>query len=158
MQDTLKQSGFTDIRIVPDSFFVQAKDKGGNPIAMLIGPNSVTELVDAVHGPAAAGTGNNPFVANAGADMMSSKLVGATVHNQTNQSIGTVHDVAMTNGRVQAYVLDVGGFLGMGDHYVAVAPTALNLGYAQGGKAVTVTMNTTQAELRAAPEFKYNNG
>ena len=34
--------GFTDVKVVPDSFLVSAKDKQGYPVTMLIGPNSLT--------------------------------------------------------------------------------------------------------------------
>ena len=105
-----------------------------------------------------AGQNGSPFVANAGADMLSSKLIGTDVHNSTNQDIGTIKDVAVKDGRVQAYVLSVGGFLGMGEHYVAVAPRALTIGYDANTRAIHGTMNVTQAELRAAPAFQYANG
>ena len=161
MTQSLQKSGFTDVKVVPDSFFVQAKDKSGNPVSMLISPNSVTELVDAANQGNASAPGSQagtPFVSNAGGDMLSSKLIGTDVHNATNQDIGTIKDVAVKSGRVQAYVLSVGGFLGMGDHYVAVSPQALTINYDTNSKAPHATMNTTEAQLRAAPAFQYANG
>ncbi len=32
----LQKSGFTDIKIVPDSFLVQAKDQSGNPVTLFL--------------------------------------------------------------------------------------------------------------------------
>ena len=40
----LQQSGFTNVKIMPESFLVQAKDKSGNPVTMFIGPNSFDEV------------------------------------------------------------------------------------------------------------------
>jgi len=40
----LSQAGFTDIKIMPRSFLVQAKDRDGNPVFMAVTPNSVTAL------------------------------------------------------------------------------------------------------------------
>jgi hypothetical protein len=40
----LKQGGFTDIHIVPGSFVVHARDPNGNPVAMLITPNSMAAV------------------------------------------------------------------------------------------------------------------
>ncbi len=40
----LSQAGFTDIHIMPRSFVVHAKDRSGNPVEMLITPNSLTEV------------------------------------------------------------------------------------------------------------------
>jgi sporulation protein YlmC with PRC-barrel domain len=51
-----------------------------------------------------------------------SKLVGVNVYNEANEKIGDISDVILgKSGRVENVVLGVGGFLGMGEHYVAVA-------------------------------------
>jgi sporulation protein YlmC with PRC-barrel domain len=51
-----------------------------------------------------------------------SKLVGVNVYNEANEKIGDINDVILgKSGRVETVVLGVGGFLGMGEHYVAVA-------------------------------------
>lgn len=56
MRTTLQQSGFTDVKIVPDSFLVRAKDKSGSPVTMFIGPDSVTEVLGGTAGKGATGT------------------------------------------------------------------------------------------------------
>jgi sporulation protein YlmC with PRC-barrel domain len=51
-----------------------------------------------------------------------SKLVGVNVYNEANEKIGDINEVILDkSGRVANVVLGVGGFLGMGEHYVAVA-------------------------------------
>jgi sporulation protein YlmC with PRC-barrel domain len=51
-----------------------------------------------------------------------SKLVGINVYNDANEKIGDINDVILDkSGKVENVVLGVGGFLGMGEHYVAVA-------------------------------------
>ncbi len=40
----LEQAGFTDIQLMPSSFLVRAKDKDGNPMMMVINPDSVTAV------------------------------------------------------------------------------------------------------------------
>jgi hypothetical protein len=40
--EALTDQGFSDVKVVPDSFLVSAKDKQGYPVTMLIGPNSLT--------------------------------------------------------------------------------------------------------------------
>ncbi len=42
IQTDLSQAGFTDIKMMPESFLVRAKDKRGNPVMMVINPDSVT--------------------------------------------------------------------------------------------------------------------
>ncbi|MBV9735327.1 MAG: PRC-barrel domain-containing protein [Acidisphaera sp.] len=51
----------------------------------------------------------------------SSRIVGANVYNDSNQSIGTVNDLIVgDDGKVTTAVISVGGFLGIGSKLVAV--------------------------------------
>jgi sporulation protein YlmC with PRC-barrel domain len=50
-----------------------------------------------------------------------SKMLGSTVYDMQNRSIGKVQDLILeTSGRVDEVVIDVGSFLGMGGKDVAV--------------------------------------
>ena len=50
-----------------------------------------------------------------------SKLVGLNVYNDSNESIGSVNDMLTDkSGDIKAVVIGVGGFLGIGEHLVAV--------------------------------------
>jgi sporulation protein YlmC with PRC-barrel domain len=50
-----------------------------------------------------------------------SKLVGLSVYNDNNESLGSINDLLTDkNGEIKAVVLGVGGFLGVGEHLVAV--------------------------------------
>jgi hypothetical protein len=44
IHDELVSRGFREVRVVPQSFLISAKDQNGNPVMMLIGPNSMTVL------------------------------------------------------------------------------------------------------------------
>jgi len=109
----------------------------------------------------AATTGSAPssaptFARVSNDEMFSSKLKGLNVYNQNNESIGEISDIAITkDNQVQALIISVGGFLGMGEHYVAVAPSSVQVMYDQANKKWKATMNTTKEALKAAPEFKY---
>lgn len=37
----LQKDGFTDVHVIPDSFLVHAQNKEGQPVVMIINPNSV---------------------------------------------------------------------------------------------------------------------
>jgi hypothetical protein len=51
----------------------------------------------------------------------SSRIVGATVYNDSNQSIGTIDDLIVgQDGKIATAVLSVGGFLGIGSKLVRV--------------------------------------
>ena len=50
-----------------------------------------------------------------------SKLDGVNIYNNANEKIGEISDVLIDhNGKAMAIVVDVGGFLGMGEHRVAL--------------------------------------
>jgi sporulation protein YlmC with PRC-barrel domain len=54
-------------------------------------------------------------------DWRTSKVVGLSVYNDNNESIGSINDLLTDrNGSIKAVVLGVGGFLGVGAHLVAV--------------------------------------
>jgi hypothetical protein len=48
LQDQLTKAGYTSVKVTPSSFFVQAKDKKGNAVVMVIGPDSFTEVTDLI--------------------------------------------------------------------------------------------------------------
>jgi sporulation protein YlmC with PRC-barrel domain len=50
-----------------------------------------------------------------------SKLVGLNVYNDNNEKIGSINDMLTDkSGDIKAVVIGVGGFLGIGEHLVAV--------------------------------------
>src|ERR1700755_591155 len=57
-------------------------------------------------------------------EMFSSKLKGLSVTNQKDETIGEISDIAIKNHEIDALILSVGGFLGMGERYVAVSPAS----------------------------------
>ena len=53
------------------------------------------------------------------------RLLGSTY--KADQDIGPIEDIAFDADGVKAYIVGVDGFPGLGDHYVAVRPSALNV-------------------------------
>lgn len=54
-------------------------------------------------------------------EVRASKMIGSTVYDLQNRDIGKVKDLVLNkDGKIDAVVLDVGTFLGMGGRYVAV--------------------------------------
>ncbi|MGQ0684685.1 PRC-barrel domain-containing protein [Bradyrhizobium sp.] len=50
-----------------------------------------------------------------------SKMVGLSVYNEKNESVGSINDMLTDkNGKIVAVVIGVGGFLGVGEHLVAI--------------------------------------
>jgi hypothetical protein len=88
-------------------------------------------------------------------EMFSSKLKGLSVTNQKDETVGEITDLAIKNHEVDALILSVGGFLGMGEHYVAVSPSSVSVRYDSKNDKWLASMNTTKDALKSAPEFKY---
>jgi sporulation protein YlmC with PRC-barrel domain len=88
-------------------------------------------------------------------EMFSSKLKGLNVYNQKDESVGEITDLAIKGNQVEALILSVGGFLGRGEHYVAVSPASVSVKRDAKNDKWVATMNTTKDALKAAPEFKY---
>ena len=83
-----------------------------------------------------------------------SKVVGSSVVNEANETVGTIDDLIVTpNEKVPFAVLSVGGFLGMGSKYVVVPFSSLQVKNKQ-----MVLPGATKDSLKALPEFKYNTG
>ncbi|MEH2488053.1 PRC-barrel domain-containing protein [Bradyrhizobium sp. AZCC 2230] len=57
----------------------------------------------------------------ASGEWRASKMAGLKIYNDANESIGSINDLLMDkSGAVKIAVIGVGGFLGMGEHLVAV--------------------------------------
>jgi len=162
----LGRAGFTDVNVKPGSWIVQAKDKSGDPVTLFISPGSVAVYAVADAGAQTAQanvdattnkpTGSaGPFVSVPAGNDLSSQVVGLDIYNGSKQDIGTIKDIALGAHGVKAYIVGVGGFLGMGDHYVAVSPSAIKLSYNTNEKKWHAEMDTNAAQLKAAPEYKY---
>lgn len=80
-----------------------------------------------------------------------SKVVGSSVVNEANETIGTIDDLIVTpTDKVPFAVLSVGGFLGMGTKYVVISYSALEI-----RDKKMVLRGATKDSLKALPEYKY---
>ena len=65
----LEQDGFTNVHVVPDSFLVNAQNKQGQPVVMIINPHSVfsvTQVGKMNSGSSGAGTSSSGTGSNTG--------------------------------------------------------------------------------------------
>ena len=87
------------------------------------------------------------------ADMPVSNLLELDVHNLQNEEIGEIEDVIVDGQGIKALVISVGGFLGIGERYVAVSPGSVVI--TRQGDDLKAVVNTTRDDLRNAPAFKF---
>jgi len=117
-----------------------------------------------------------------------SKLMGLDVHNEANEKLGEINELILDkNGKVNAVVIGVGGFLGMGEHDIAVsmdklkfveeptrtsstAPATTTRDTTTGAATAPArtadandwtpdhaVMSGTKEQLKAMPQFKYSD-
>ncbi|WP_159586116.1 PRC-barrel domain-containing protein [Chelativorans xinjiangense] len=80
-------------------------------------------------------------------------LTGTTVFGANEENIGEIGDVVLTpEGKVDAVVVDVGGFLEVGERKVAIGMDNLAFMTDEGGDLYLYT-EFTQQELEAQPEY-----
>ena len=80
-----------------------------------------------------------------------------SVYNAQGKSIGDLNDVLVgPDGKIQALVIGVGGFLGLGEKNVAI-----DYNYIEKNGNITpdrITLNMTEQDLRSAPTFNRTKG
>jgi hyperosmotically inducible periplasmic protein len=81
-----------------------------------------------------------------------SELIGMTVKNRQDETLGKVTDLALDveSGRIVALIVSSGGFLGFGNQLSAVPPTALRFNPDRD----TLQLDATKEMLSNAPHFK----
>jgi len=116
----------------------------------------------------------------------STKLIGLDIYNRADEKIGDINEILLDkDGRVKAVVIGVGGFLGMGEHDVAVPMSKLTFSEephksAKADRAESksttgssstqarrdaandwvpnhAVMDATKDQLKALPQFKYSS-
>lgn len=81
------------------------------------------------------------------------ELIGSTVYSNQDEDLGEVADVVVSGtGQVDAIVIDVGGFLGIGAKPVALEVTSVDIRRDEDGDPRLYT-SYTQETLEALPEY-----
>ena len=87
-------------------------------------------------------------------ELRTSQLVGSKVYNNANDNIGSIEDIILKpDGSIDEVVLSVGGFLGMGDKYVAVPFSDLKI--SRDGSSLKIVTLATKDSLKALPDYQF---
>jgi PRC-barrel domain len=91
-------------------------------------------------------------------DWRASKLIGASVVGPDNKTIGDINELLIAeDGGVDAVVVGVGGFLGIGEKNVAIPFDSLNVQReANSNDIEKITVSFSKEELENAPKFAYS--
>ena len=91
-------------------------------------------------------------VAMVGKAHRASKLTGQNVVNEKNEKIGTLDDILITSDRKLFAIVQVGGVLGIGSHFVALPYESLVIDAT--GRRIELP-GASKDELKKLAEFKY---
>ena len=85
-------------------------------------------------------------------EIRASKMMGSTVYDLENRNIGSVKDLVLNkDGQVDAVVLDVGSFLGMGGKYVAIPISDIKTDNNR------LTLDRTKEQLQQVAAYQLEN-
>ena len=105
--------------------------------------------------PAAMQAGKPDVVSSQQPDQwLASKFKATDVIGTDNKSIGDVSDILFDKtGKIEAYVVSVGGFLGVGAKDVALAPSSFQVVPGSNGGADKLKLSMSANELKQAQNF-----
>ena len=87
-------------------------------------------------------------------ELTADDLTGARIMDEKDEDIGEIDELIVTSdGKLDKAILDIGGFLGVGEHQIAVTMDELEILRDDQTGAVRVYIDATQEELEAQPEY-----
>lgn len=106
-------------------------------------------------GAARAPMSKDGYVAADATMLTSEKLTGAKVYDATDASIGEVANLVLSaDGKVSDVIIDVGGFLGMGEKPVALPLADVDILKQADGDELRVYLGQTKEQLEALPKYE----
>ncbi|RKF16015.1 PRC-barrel domain containing protein [Roseovarius spongiae] len=81
-------------------------------------------------------------------------LTGTSVYGANDEDIGEVSELIVENGKITRAVIDVGGFLGLGEKPVAVDFSKLQVMRQGEDGSLVVYMDATEETLESQPEYE----
>ena len=89
------------------------------------------------------------------ATLLASAIIGGSVYSPSNESVGDVNDLVIKpTGEIEAVVVGVGGFVGIGEKNVAIALNRFTIEPTEDLASTKLVLIATKEELQAAPAFK----
>jgi sporulation protein YlmC with PRC-barrel domain len=112
-----------------------------------------TPSEDTAQAPAAGG--GDYLTAQSPEQISANTYIGQAVYNSADESIGDISDLILEkDGGIAAAIVGVGGFLGIGEKWVAVPFDKISIAQVPDSNDVKLTTTETAESLQAAPEFK----
>ena len=106
--------------------------------------------------PSQSASGATDFVMSQKPDQwLASSFKGTEVLGSDGEKLGQVSDILFDKtGKVEAYVVSMGGFLGMGAKQVAIAPSSFTVETGAAGEPDKLKLSLSKSELEQADNFQ----
>ena len=118
-------------------------------------PPPVTALSDATAKESPPQPVEGQIVNQDKATLLASAIIGGSVFSPADESVGDVNDLVIKpTGEIEAVVVGVGGFIGIGEKNVAIALNRFTMEPTPDFATTKLVLNATKEELEAAPAFK----
>ncbi len=92
------------------------------------------------------------YAAAAVEELTTDTLTGARVYDANDKWIGDISELVVTeDGQITDAIIDVGGFLGIGEKPVALKMTDMDILRSDGGDDVRIYLSMTEAQLKEMP-------
>ena len=103
--------------------------------------------------PAQSTDSNVTVTVDASKAVLATSFIGSTVYTSANENVGDINDLIFdNNGAIQAVIVGVGGFLGMGEKDVALPLKKITVTRDE-TNAIKLTVQASREELEKAPAF-----
>ncbi|MDD9743718.1 MULTISPECIES: PRC-barrel domain-containing protein [Marinovum] len=116
------------------------------------------EPVDPAGGPLSYGAGlieREGYATAPLEELTSENLTGAPAYDSTDDHIGEVSEIILSDsGEVSSVIVDVGGFLGIGEKPVQLELSQIDILRTEGGGDIRVYISMTEEELKAMPDYE----
>ena len=107
-------------------------------------------------GDSSAASSKAAFVSSQQPDQwLASKFKGTEVLGSDGKKIGDINDLLFDkSGKIEAFVISVGGFLGVGSKDVAIAPDQFQVEKGSNGSSDKLKLSMTKDQLKQAQNFE----
>jgi len=128
-------------------------DKTQSPAAQMPPDKMPAEKV--MPSPQSKASADSAVTTQTSGTVLGSDIIGKTVYGSDQKKIGTANDIVMKQdgSGVDAVVVGVGGFLGLGEHNVALKLDRFSFQPSESGRTIIV-LKTSKEELQSLPAFK----
>ncbi|WP_306259829.1 PRC-barrel domain-containing protein [Pararhizobium sp. IMCC21322] len=88
-------------------------------------------------------------------ELTTEDLTGARIYDTKDEDIGEINSLIVDDsGQIKRAILDIGGFLGLGEHQISVTLDELSILRAADGSSFRVFIEATKEQLEAQPEYE----